>query len=252
MKIMSFIFSFIIFFMYVEIDADAQSREIEIIKKENSGTSLKDTSMLHKMIERWVTNISNSSGTTEKDTAREREMIIIKKRLEERNKDLLERQKELLDRQLKQLDRQKELKDLQYLDHFNVPPVPPVPGQQDLKVLRIGGGLMSGSNDLSELRLTKSFKGESVETTKKFSVTTDNTALNFNLSGKVKSGVITVTLVKPNGKKYKTIEIDPTSDVSFSQGIDLKKEPKEWTGDWQIKIQAEKADGDYRLNILTR
>jgi hypothetical protein len=169
-----------------------------------------------------------------KDTALQRKMIIIQKRLEERNKDLL--------------DIQKELKDLHSSDQFNISPVPP----QYMKFLTPKFGMMSGNNDLSELRLMKSFKGESVETTKRFSVTADNTSLNFNLSGQVKSGIISVTLFKPNGSKYKAIEIDPTSDISFSQGIDLKKDPKEWTGEWQIKIKAEKADGDYRLTILTR
>jgi hypothetical protein len=184
-----------------------------------------------------IADVQTNSQKGEIDTAQQKKMIIIQKRLQDRNKDLL--------------DIQKELKDLQSLDQLNIPPVPPIPGQPELKVLRYGS-LMGGNNDLSELRLTKSFKGESVETTKKFSVTADNTSLNFNLSGQVKSGIISVTLFKPNGSKYKAIEIDPTSDISYSQGIDLKKDPKEWTGDWQIKIKADKADGNYRLNIMTR
>ena len=109
-----------------------------------------------------------------------------------------------------------------------------------------------GDKELSSLSLSKLFKGESLESTKKFTVSENYTMLTLNLIGQVKSGVISINLIKPNGSKFKTIEIDATSDVNFSQTLDLKKDPKGWVGDWQIKIKADKADGNYRLNILTR
>ena len=106
--------------------------------------------------------------------------------------------------------------------------------------------------DLSTLTLNKSFKGESVETVKKFSVTESSTMLRLQLNGKVESGTITVTLTKPDGHKFKSIEIDASSDVTFEQTLLLKKNPGDWIGDWQIKVQTVKANGDYRLNILSR
>ena len=202
MKNMSFLYVFISFFMFIEIDAYAQSRPIAPICIDELGNSV----------------------------------ILADKKKDKAQKDSTQQKKRIIVIDKGQID---QLKNLQ---------IPDVP---DVTVLGYGG-LMGGLKDLSELRLMKSFKGESVETTKKFSVSSDYTSLNFNLSGTVKSGVISVTLIKPNGSKFKSIEIDPTSDVSFTQGIDLKKDPKDWTGDWQIKIKAEKADGSYRLTILTR
>ncbi len=205
MKNKSFLYLFITFFMFIEIDTYAQSGPIAPICIDELGNS--------------VIVAENTKDKAQKDSTQQRRKIII-------------------------IDKGQ-------MDQLNIPPVPPVPDQFEMQKLLMGRSF-GGNNDLSELKLMKSFKGESAETTKKFSVSPDYSSLNLNLYGRVKSGVISITLIKPNGSKFKSIEIDPTSDVSFTQGIDLKKDPKEWTGDWQIKIQAEKADGNYILTILTR
>lgn len=115
---------------------------------------------------------------------------------------------------------------------------------------------IAGSNqegaDLSQLSLKKSFKGESLETVKKFSVTENSKMLKVDLVGKVESGSIMVTITKPDGSKFKSIEIDSSSDVNFEQTLSLKKSSADWIGDWQIKVKTRKANGDYRLNIVTR
>lgn len=106
--------------------------------------------------------------------------------------------------------------------------------------------------DWTELTLSKSFKGESIETTKKFPVSANYAKLRLELQGSVKTGSITVILFKPNGDEFKTIKIDATSDVKFKQTLDLKKNTTERIGDWQLKIQTDKAKGAYRLKIYTR
>jgi hypothetical protein len=219
MKSTSFLFVFIIFFMYLEIDAYAQAdtREpIRVYESENNPV-MADNKAQDKVV---------------KDSSQQKKKVIVIDygQMEELNKKSMETMAKI----------------------YQSPQFEDINKKLMEARIQVLGGRMGGDKDMSELRLTKSFKGESVETTKKFSVTADNTSLNFNLSGQVKSGIISVTLFKPNGSKYKAIEIDPTSDISYSQGIDLKKDPKECTGDWQIKIKADKADGNYRLNILTR
>ncbi len=106
--------------------------------------------------------------------------------------------------------------------------------------------------DFSELTLSKSFSNESIETTKTFSVSSNSSVLRFHLTGQVKSGIITVIIVQPNGIKSRTIAIDVTSEVDFKQTVDLKKNIKEVTGDWAIVIRTDNADGSYRLVINTR
>ena len=113
-------------------------------------------------------------------------------------------------------------------------------------------GFSFQENEVSEVTLSKKFSGESVETTKRFPVGTSYNILTLELWSNVKSGTITLTIIKPNGTKMKSIEIDATSDVHYSQRFDLKKNPTELTGDWQIKIQTDKAKGFYRFIINTR
>lgn len=116
----------------------------------------------------------------------------------------------------------------------------------------LNANTQEGDGDVSQLDLKKSFQEESIETIKKFSVTENCSMLRLQLSGLVESGMITITLIKPNGNKFKSIEIDASSDVNFVQTLLIKKNPIEWTGDWQIKVKAVKAKGDYRLNIMTK
>jgi hypothetical protein len=107
-------------------------------------------------------------------------------------------------------------------------------------------------NDSQELILMKSFKkGETLESTKKVSVSGEYTMLKLMVHGGVKSGKIIITLIKPNNENLKCVEIDATSDVTFEQAFDLT-EHTDLIGDWQIKIQAENAEGSYHLVINTR
>ena len=106
--------------------------------------------------------------------------------------------------------------------------------------------------DVSEITFAKSFNGQSLEATKKFSIGSHYSILKMQLSGKVKSGKITLTLTSPSGIKFKTIEIDAISDVTFTQELNLSIDKENWVGDWQLQIKTEKADGSYRLYIYTR
>ena len=106
-------------------------------------------------------------------------------------------------------------------------------------------------SDKEELMLYKSFKGETIETTKKVTVTAGYSLLSIELHGHVKSGKINLTLYKPNKEILKYLEIDATSDVTFEKKLSLT-ENSGYIGDWQIKIQTEKADGSYNLEISLR
>jgi hypothetical protein len=106
--------------------------------------------------------------------------------------------------------------------------------------------------DISEIAFAKSFNGQSLESTKKFTVESRYSRLHMWLNGRVNSGRIILTLVTPAGTTFKTIEIDATSDVTYNQELNLSVGKTDWIGDWQLQIKTEKADGSYRLNIYTR
>ena len=110
----------------------------------------------------------------------------------------------------------------------------------------------SERKDVSELMLYKTFNGQSLEATKKFSVEAHYSMLKLEIGGNVNSGSIIITLISPTGKKFKTIEIDNTSNVHFEQELNLKSNPSEWIGEWQLQIKTEKADGKYSLQVHSR
>jgi hypothetical protein len=106
--------------------------------------------------------------------------------------------------------------------------------------------------DVSEITFAKSFNGQSLESIKKFKVESHYSMLKMQLSGRVNSGRITLTLTTPTGTTYKTIEIDATSDVTYAQELNLSKGKTDWIGDWQLHIKTEKADGSYRMYMYAR
>jgi hypothetical protein len=107
------------------------------------------------------------------------------------------------------------------------------------------------NKEMSELVLSKNFTGESLETSKVFNVETNASFLEITLSGSTKSGRIFIKLVMPNGKDLKIIEIDSASDVRWSRSIDLTDKSGNYSGEWKLIINTEKADGSYRLHIST-
>ncbi|MFC0875796.1 hypothetical protein ACE01N_04335 [Saccharicrinis sp. FJH2] len=110
----------------------------------------------------------------------------------------------------------------------------------------------SERKDVSELMLRKTFNGQSLEATKKFSVETYYSKLKLIIQGEVNSGSIIITFISPTGKEFKTITVDNTFDVYFNQELNLKSNPSEWIGEWKLKIKTEKADGSYSVQIHLR
>ena len=105
---------------------------------------------------------------------------------------------------------------------------------------------------LSELVLSKKFTGESIESSKIFDVETNASTLDINLSGSTKSGRIFIKLIMPDGKDHKILEIDPASDLRWMKRFDRTDKTQNFTGQWKLIINTEKADGSYRLHISTR
>lgn len=110
----------------------------------------------------------------------------------------------------------------------------------------------SRSKDVSELTLSKRFKTQTVEFTKDYSVAEGLSILKIDLRGNVDSGTITITLFTADGEEFKTVSIDPASDVRYKQTLDLKRKPDNYIGDWKIKIKTDKADGKYSLSLSVR
>lgn len=103
----------------------------------------------------------------------------------------------------------------------------------------------------TELSMFKSFQGESVESSKKFMVTKEIGMLRLEINGVVKEGIITITLQKPDGSEFESIDLDNSAIIDYKRTFDIQKDSTGMIGEWQIKITAKKAQGYYKLMIST-
>lgn len=104
----------------------------------------------------------------------------------------------------------------------------------------------------SQLTLRKSFR-ETTSTSKgEFDVDLNIRHFRCMISGSVRSGEIFVEIKYPDGKTFKKLTINPSADINFSQSISIKEgKAKRYTGSWSYVIKANKAEGNYMVQIMT-
>lgn len=105
----------------------------------------------------------------------------------------------------------------------------------------------------TQLTLRKNFRGGTTNTSKgEFEVESDIRHFRCMINGTVRSGEIVVGVEYPDGKTFKELVINSSADVNFSQSISIKEgEEKKYTGTWKYMIKADKAEGNYMLQIST-
>ncbi len=110
----------------------------------------------------------------------------------------------------------------------------------------------SQSEDRSSLILSKSYDGETVSKSGKFNVERGTEEISLSIDGKVRSGMIVLTIKTPSGEVIKELIIDDTADIMWSQTINNKLRNEKYFGEWSYKITTDKAKGGYRLSIRTK
>lgn len=104
----------------------------------------------------------------------------------------------------------------------------------------------------SQLTLRNSFNGGSDNSDGEFDVDKDVRRFRCMISGKVKSGEITIRVVYPSGKVFKDLTINSSAEISFSQSLTIKEgEEDKYVGEWSYEVKADKAEGNYMLQIMT-
>lgn len=110
-----------------------------------------------------------------------------------------------------------------------------------------------GQESKSHLTLKKTFKETTSTSNGEFEVDSKIRHFRCIISGSVKSGEIFVGIEYPGGKTFKELIINPSADINFSQSISIKEgEDKKYVGNWKYVIKANKADGNYRIQIMTQ
>ena len=101
-----------------------------------------------------------------------------------------------------------------------------------------------GQESQSQLTLRKSFRG-----------TTNTSKGEFEVEPGIRhfrSGEILIGVEYPDGKTFKELVINSSADINFSQSISIKEgEEKKYTGSWSYVVKADKAEGNYMLQIMT-
>jgi hypothetical protein len=174
---------------------------------------------------------------------REQQMIERKKMLEEQQEQVKVIQKEAA-------ERQKEL-EIQAREAARAPRPPSVSGffyGSDGEPFVI----TSDQRNQSQLTLRKNFNGNTDTSSGEFDVEDGVRQFRCVINGNVRSGAITIKLEYPDGKVFKDLTINSSADISFSQSMSFKEgEAKNYIGAWKYVIEADKAEGNYMLQIMT-
>jgi hypothetical protein len=113
------------------------------------------------------------------------------------------------------------------------------------------GGVWSISEGKStRLILKKIYQMESVSKESEFEVEKDQRMFKVSISGHCAQGEIHVTVLRPSGKVYKTVVLDSSADIEWSQSVRFTEEDNDYVGKWIVQIVAKEADGIYEV-ILT-
>lgn len=112
--------------------------------------------------------------------------------------------------------------------------------------------MSSSGSSTSQLSLSKSFDGQSIENSGSFVVDESVRHISFRLSGSVKEGEIEIVIALPDGDELKDITIDSSADIEFTQSIKISEDDNRYYGEWEYSVGADEAKGHYRLSIQTR
>jgi len=99
----------------------------------------------------------------------------------------------------------------------------------------------------TRLILKKIIQVESVSKETEFEVDKDQRRFKVSISGFCAAGQIHVTILRPSGTTYKTIILDDSAELEWSQSVRFTEEDKDYTGKWIIQIVAKEADGFYEV-----
>lgn len=102
----------------------------------------------------------------------------------------------------------------------------------------------------TQLTLRNSFRGGTDSSKGVFDVDSGTRYFRCMINGKVNSGEIYIKVSYPGGKVFKELTINSSAEINFSQSLNIKEgEENKYLGSWQYEVKADKAEGNYMLQI---
>lgn len=99
----------------------------------------------------------------------------------------------------------------------------------------------------TRLILKKIYQMESVSKESEFEIEKDQRMFKVSISGHCAQGEIHVTVLRPSGKVYKTVVLDSSADIEWSQSVRFTEEDDDYLGKWIVQIVAKEAEGIYEV-----
>jgi hypothetical protein len=114
-------------------------------------------------------------------------------------------------------------------------------------------GVYSGERENTSLSISKTLEDVTISTDFYYDVKEGSSRVSFYVSGTLKSGELKITLKQPDKTTFQEITISPLADVNWNQLFSWDEdEADEYIGKWIISISANKAAGNYRVQVNSR
>ena len=112
-------------------------------------------------------------------------------------------------------------------------------------------GLFSGNQD--NLSINKTLTEESSSADFNYEVKKGASGMSVHVNGAIDSGTVKITVKRPDGEVYNEYTLSSLASVNWKQTInfeDLKE--TEYLGKWTVTVTAEKARGNYSVQLTGR
>jgi hypothetical protein len=111
----------------------------------------------------------------------------------------------------------------------------------------------AGGRENTSLSISKSLEDVTFSTDFTYEVKEESSRISFFVSGTLKAGELKITLKKPDKTAIQEFTISPLADVNWNQQFNWDEDEAEgYLGKWIISISANKANGNYRVQVNSR
>ncbi len=78
--------------------------------------------------------------------------------------------------------------------------------------------------------------------------------LDIRISAEAEEGKIQLTIIKPNGKNFKVLELEDMESLTWNHSIKAYSDENttDYSGTWQVKVSVQNAIGYYNVRISVR
>jgi hypothetical protein len=109
-----------------------------------------------------------------------------------------------------------------------------------------------GDSERTTWDFSKQVKESTFSRQYSFDVEKSSHTVTMSVMGDCKAGEIRIKILMPGGKTYSDVVIDESGNLNWRKSFNISEaENKDKAGEWNFKIEAEKASGYFRISLQT-